>query len=98
MKKLALVLSVFMLVAMSTGIVLAAEKQAAKLDKIEAQVVSIDAKVGQIVITANNQKETLKADPKLIEGIAVGEKVIIEKVGNMLKSIKKAEIVPPVVK
>ena len=52
-----------MLVTMTAGIVLAAEKQAAKLERIEGQVVSIDAKSGQIVITANNQKETLKAGP-----------------------------------
>ncbi|MBU0993926.1 MAG: hypothetical protein KJ737_15635 [Proteobacteria bacterium] len=98
MKKLSLVLSVFMLVAMSAGLVMAAEKHAAKhvatLESLEGQVVSIDTHAGKIVIMANNKEETLEADANLIKDIVVGEKVSIEKTGNILKSIKKFEIVP----
>jgi len=58
---------------------------------LSAEVVNIDAQAGTIVIKANDKEQTLKAEPKLLEGIAAGEKVNIELTGDMLKSIKKVE-------
>ncbi|MBU0993935.1 MAG: hypothetical protein KJ737_15680 [Proteobacteria bacterium] len=97
MKKLALALSVFMMVIMSAVFVMAAEKkQVAQLESLEGEVMSIDISGGQIVfLTTDNQKEVLKADPRIIEDIAIGEQITIEKAGDVIKSIKKSEVTPP---
>lgn len=92
MKKLAILLSVVMMVTLTSGVCLAKKaKKAAKVEMLSGEVVNVDAKAGTIVIKAKNKDKTLKAEPKLLEGIAAGEKVKIEIAGNMLKSIKKVE-------
>jgi uncharacterized protein (DUF2141 family) len=91
MKKLAILMSVVMLVALTAGVSLAAKK-AAKVETLTGEVVKIDAQKGDLVIKVNNKNQTLKAEPKMLAGITVGEKVTIEKTGRMLKSIKAAEV------
>jgi hypothetical protein len=91
MKKIAILMSVIMLVTMTTGAALAKSKKAAKVKTLTGEVVKVDAQAGTIVIKANNKDQTLKAEPKLLEGIAAGEKVKVEMTGNMIKSIKKVE-------
>jgi preprotein translocase subunit YajC len=91
MKKIAILMSVLMLVTLTTGAALAKGKKVAKLKGLIGEVVKVDAAAGTIVIKAKNKEQTLKAEPKLLEGIAVGEKVKVELTGDMLKSIKKVE-------
>jgi hypothetical protein len=91
MKKIAILMSILMLVTLTSGMALAKEKKAAKMKIMTGEVVKVDAQTGMIVIKAKNKEHTLKAEPKLLEGIAAGEKVKIELTGNMLKSIKKVE-------
>jgi hypothetical protein len=99
MKKFALVLSVFMLFAMSAGTVLATGKHVSKMETLEGKIVSVDAKAGKIVVmTTGNKEETLKASAKLTKGVVVGEKVTIEKSGTTVKSLKKMEMNPPAAK
>ena len=90
MKKLAILMSVVMLVAFTTGISLAAQKTA-KVQMMTGQVVKVDSNKGDIVIKVGKKNETLKAEPKMLAGITPGEKVTFEKSGKMLKSIKPAE-------
>jgi uncharacterized protein (DUF2141 family) len=90
MKKLAILMTVVMLVALTAGVSLAAKK-AAKVETLTGEVVKIDAKKGDVVIKVNNKDLTLKAEPNMLAGITVGEKVTIEKSGRTLKSIKPAE-------
>jgi len=95
MKKLAILLSVVMMVTFTSGVCLAkkakATKKAAKVEMLTGEVVNVDAAAGTIVIKAKDKDKTLKAEPKLLEGIAAGEKVKVEVTGDMLKSIKKVE-------
>jgi hypothetical protein len=91
MKKIAILMSVLMLVTLTTGAALAKEKKVTKVKSLTGEVVKVDAQAGTIVIKAKNKERTLKAEPKLLEGISAGEKVNIEMTGNMLKSIKKVE-------
>lgn len=95
MKKLAILMSVVMLLTLTAGACLAKEKKAAqpavKVEAVNGEVVNVNAQAGTIVIKANDKEQTLKAEPKLLEGIAAGQKVNIEKTGDMLKSIKKVE-------
>jgi hypothetical protein len=100
MKKIAILVSVLMLIGLVAGGAMAKGKKAAKAAKMEAivgEVVSVDVDAGQIVIMAGDKEQTLKAEPKLLEGIAAGEKVNIEKSGNVVKAINKAET-PPAIK
>jgi hypothetical protein len=90
MKKLAILMSVVMVVAFTAGVSLAAQK-VAKVQMLTGEVVKVDAKKGNIVIKVNNKNQTLKAEPKMLAGITPGEKVTVEKSGKMLKSIKPAE-------
>jgi len=90
MKKLAILMSVVMLVAFTAGVSLAAKK-AAKLEMLTGEVVKVDVKKGNLVIKINGKDQTLKAEPQMLAGITVGEKVTIEKSGKTLKSIKPAE-------
>ena len=90
MKKLAILMSVVMLVAFTAAITLAAEK-VAKMEMLTGEVVKVDAKIGELVIKVGNKNQTLKAEPKMLSGITVGEKVTIEKSGKTLNSIKPAE-------
>lgn len=87
MKKLAILVSVVMVVAFTTGVSLAAQK-AAKIETQTGEVVKVDAKKGVIELKVHNKNETLKAEPKMLNDITTGEKVTIEKSGNTLKSIK----------
>jgi hypothetical protein len=91
MKKIAILMSILMLVTLTSGMALAKEKKAAKMKIMTGEVVKVDAQTGMIVIKDKKKEHTLKAEPKLLEGIAAGEKVKIELTGNMLKSIKKVE-------
>jgi hypothetical protein len=91
MKKIAILMSVLMLVTLTSGIALAKGTKVAKMKILTGEVVKVDAQAGTIVIKAKNKERTLKAEPKLIEGIAAGEKVTVEMTGNMLNSIKKVE-------
>lgn len=99
MKKLSLVMAVVFLFVMSTGSVFASQKHVEKLDTLKAEVVSLDAKTGKIeIMTDSKMKETLKASSLLLKDVTVGEKVILSKAGHVLKSIKKADAEPTVVK
>jgi hypothetical protein len=91
MKKIAILMSILMLVTLTSGMALAKGKKVAKMKSLTGEVVKVDAAAGTIVIKAKDKDKTLKAEPKLLEGIAAGEKVNIEMTGNMLKSIKKVE-------
>jgi len=95
MKKLAILLSVVMMVTFTSGVCLAkkakATKKAAKVEMLTGEVVNVDAAAGTIVIKVKDKDKTLKAEAKLLEGIAAGEKVKVEVTGDMLKSIKKVE-------
>jgi hypothetical protein len=91
MKKIAILMSVLMLVTLTSGMALAKGKKAAKMKSLTCEVVKVDDQAGTIVIKAKNKERTLKAEPKLLEGIAAGEKVKIEMTGDTLKSIKKVE-------
>jgi hypothetical protein len=91
MKKLAILMSVVMLVAFTAGVSLAAKK-AAKVEILTGEVVKFDAKKGNLVIKINGKDQTLKAEPQMLAGITLGEKVTIEKSGKTLKSIKPAEV------
>lgn len=95
MKKLAILMSALMLIALASGLG-PAEEKALILEMLSGKVVSIDNRAGTIVILADNQAYTLTAEPKLLERIAPGEMVDIEIAGDVLKSIKK--INAPVVK
>jgi len=87
MKKLAILMSVVMLVAFTTGVSLAAKKPV-KLQTLTGEVVTVDAQKGNLVIKVHNKNQTLKAEPTMLAGITAGEKVTIEKSGTTLKSIK----------
>jgi hypothetical protein len=91
MKKIAILMSVLMLVTLTTGVALAKGKKAAKMKTLVGEVVKVDAQAGTIVIKVKDKEHALKAEPKLLEGIEVGQKVKIEMTGDMLKSIKKVE-------
>ena len=88
MKKLALIMSVVMLMTLTTGIVFSAEEKATQVEMLTGTVQDIDAEGGMIVILANDEEQTLKAEPKMLEGIDVGQKVNIEKSGDVIKSIR----------
>jgi len=95
MKKLAILMSVIMLVTLTAGVCLAKGKKAAKpavkVEILSGEVVNVDAQAGTIVVKVQDKEHSLKAEPKLLEGIAAGQKVNIETTGDMLKSIKKVE-------
>jgi len=82
MKKLAILMSVVMVVAFTAGVSLAgtAAKNASKVQMQTGEVVKV-----------NNKNETLKAEPKMLNGITAGEKVTIEKGGDTVKSIKPVQ-------
>ena len=93
MKKLAILMSVVMVVAFTAGVSLAgtAAKNASKVQMQTGEVVKVDAKRGFIEIKVNNKNETLKAEPKMLNAINAGDKVTIEKGGDTLKSIKPVQ-------
>lgn len=88
MKKLAMILSVIMLITFTAGMAFAEEEKAAKMEVITGKVVDVDATTGMITVMANDEEETLQAEPKMLEGIDVGQKVSIEKSEDVVKSIK----------
>lgn len=90
MRKLAIVMSVMMVIALTAGVSLAAQK-AAKVQTVTGEVIKVDAKTGDIVIKFNNKDHALKAEPKMLTGIMTGEKVTIEKSGKTVKSIIAAQ-------
>ena len=91
MKKIAILMSVVMLIALTAGALLAAGEEAAKLETMSGQVVKVDAAAGNIVITSDGTECTLNAEAQLLDGVSAGDQVTVEKVGDMLKSIKKVE-------
>ena len=90
MKKLAILMSLVMVVAFTASVSLAAQK-AHKVQMMTGEVVKVDANKGDLVIKVKNKNHAFKAEPKMLSGITAGEKVTIEKSGKTLKSIKPAE-------
>ena len=90
MKKIAILMALVMMVAMTAGVALAKEK-APKLVTLSGEVVKVDAATGMIVIKAENKDQEFKAEPKLLEGIGVGQKVTANVSGDKLASIKPIE-------
>jgi hypothetical protein len=89
MKKMAIIMSVLMLIAFTAGITLAAQaRKAAKVETIQGNVVKVDAAAGQIVVSVQNKEQTLKAKKQLLGSVKAGDMVSIEKTGNTVKSIK----------
>ena len=89
MKKFAILMSILMFVTVAVAISPVMAKQAQKLVAMRGVVTQIDDQAGSITVKSGKKEATLKAEPKLLEGITVGEKVIIEKAGDTVKSIKK---------
>jgi hypothetical protein len=89
-KKVAILMSIVMLVVFTVGMSFAAEKKTPKLVTLSGEVVKVDTKMGKIVIKADGKDYNLNAEPKILEGITVGDKVTVEKIKNMVKSIKKS--------
>jgi hypothetical protein len=90
MKKMAIIMSVLMLIAFTAGITLAAgaRTKAAKVETIQCNVVKVDAAAGQIVVSVQNKEQTLKAGKELLGSVKAGDKVIIVKTGDTVTSIK----------
>ncbi len=89
MKKIAIIMSVLMLIAFTAGITLAAQgSKAAKVEIIQCNVVKVDASAGQIVVSVQNKEQTLKAGKELLGSVKAGDTVSIEKTGDTVKSIK----------
>jgi len=95
MKKLAILMSVMMLIGLTTTLASAKTQKTVKMTTLSGEVVKVDAEAGSITVSANNKDHALKASPKILEGITVGEKVSIEMTGNTVKSIKKVEAALP---
>ena len=91
MKKIAILMSVVMLIVLTAGFAMAAEKKAPKLATLSGEVTQVDAAAGTISVMVKGKEMALKAEAKQLEGIAVGDKVTIKEAGGMLKSIKKAK-------
>jgi hypothetical protein len=89
MKKLAILMSLVMVVAFTASISLAAQK-AGKVKMMTGEVVKVDADKGDLVIKVKNKNHSFKAEPKMLTGITPGEKVTVEESGKMVKSIKPA--------
>jgi len=89
MKKMAIIMSVMMLIAFTAGITLAAgAPKAAKVEIIQGTVVKVDADAGKIVVSVQNKEQTFNADKKLLGSVKAGDMVSIEKTGDTVKSIK----------
>lgn len=97
MRKITMILALFMVLILTAGWSVATEKeQAAKSQKLKGVVVNHDAQAGTITLAADKvggKRHVMKVDPALIKEIAVGDVVEYEKSGNTVKSIKK--IMPP---
>jgi len=65
-----------------------------KINKHSGEITKIDTQAGTITIKVKDKEHTYKAEAKLLEGLAVGDKVNIEVSGDTLKSIKKVEQKP----
>lgn len=87
MKKFAILMSMLMLVGLTSGVAMAQTK-AVKLHTMTGFVAKIDAQAGTITLKYGKKHHALKAEPKMLEGIAVGSKVKVERSGNVIKSIK----------
>jgi nitrous oxidase accessory protein NosD len=86
-KKFAILMSMMMLVALTSGVALAKTK-AAKLHAMTGIVAKVDAQAGTLALKVKKKEHTLKAEPKMLEGITVGEKVTVKRTGDVIKSIK----------
>lgn len=88
MKALSILMSVFLIIGLTAGVAMAKAKSMPKLEKMSGVVEKVDTVTGDITVKVRGKDLNLKGDPKMLEGITVGEKVIIEKAGNELKMIK----------
>ena len=88
MKKLALILSIIMLAALTANITFAGEQKTEKIEIMAGEVISVDAINGKVVIMSDDKENTLQAQPKMLEGLMAGQYVTIEKTGDVVKTIK----------
>ncbi len=91
MKKIALLLSALMLVALVSTSAFAATQKEAKVHTMFTHVLKIDTKADTITFKGTRKDYTLKAEPQLLAGITVGDHVKIEASNGVLKSIKKLQ-------
>ncbi|MFH1076535.1 MAG: hypothetical protein V1753_06805 [Pseudomonadota bacterium] len=91
MKKLAVLSLAIMMFVAFTGIVAMAEEAAAPAGAT-SEVTKIDQAAGTVTVKGPAGEETeLKAEPAMLEGIAVGDHVAVESAEGTVKSIKKEE-------
>ena len=96
MRKVALAVAVSMIVVLAVGISMAAEqKQMAKVEKYSGEVMNVNHAAGSIEIKVGTVEHALTAQPKLLSGIKVGDKVDFEQAGKALQSIKVAAVPAP---
>ena len=89
MKKMAMLMVLVMAVAFAAAPLMAAEK-ATKVQSVSGEIVKIDAAKGTLVVKIKDKNQSLKAEPQMLEGISVGQKVTIQKSGAIVKSIQPA--------
>lgn len=74
-----------------TSMTFATDEKAARMESITGEALSVDPEGGKIVIISDEKENTLKARPKMLEGIAAGESVKIEKADDEVKTIKQID-------
>ena len=74
-----------------TSMTFATDEKAARMESITGEALSVDPEGGKIVIISDEKESTLKARPKMLEGIAAGESVKIEKADDEVKTIKQID-------
>ena len=89
MKKMAMLMVLVMAVAFAAAPLMAAEK-ATKVQSVSGEIVKIDAAKGTLVVKIKDKNQSLKAEPQMLVGISVGQKVTIQKSGAIVKSIQPA--------
>jgi hypothetical protein len=98
MRKMAMILSIFMLMAFSAAIASStAAAKSSKMETVDANVVKVEVSAGEIVVMVNGREETLKAKKKLLKSVKDGDMVSIEKSGKTVKSIKVVAAPPAAV-
>ena len=85
-------MSVLLFITLAAGMALAADKKAAKVYTLSGEVLRVDAQAATIVIKYHKKEVTFKGEPKLLEGITVGEKVRVEHKGDTLISIQEVKV------
>ena len=61
-----------------TSMTFATDEKAARMESMTGEVLSVDPEGGKIVIVSDEKESTLKARPKMLEGIVAGESVVLE--------------------